>query len=148
MNDALHWTPTEYGWTAPIPEIQFCDVPLRIEVNTRPYPEEEPVPVMAEPHHDLVELILDNLPNVIDLAEKEFRKYSGTALDSLTEDIRDPHIWIECPEPDDIAEDGSYEIEPFEGESWTLVIGQKSAPDYGIHIEFDGTDFSEIWAGD
>ena len=149
MNDDLHWTPTEFGWTAPIPEIQFCDVPLRIDVNTRPYPEGNAVPAMSRAHHELVELILDNLPDVIDLAEREFRKHcDGTALDSRTEGIKDPRIWIECPEPDDIAEDGSYKIEPFEGESWAIVIGQKAAPDFAIHIEFDGTELTDVWGGD
>lgn len=81
-------------------------------------------------------MILLQLRDVVREAEQHFENYNMTNPDAKGL-VSEPHIWI--------ARDAIEEHGP---NRWAFVTGTKSAPDFGWHVEFDGTEFREIWAGD
>jgi hypothetical protein len=116
----------------------FFGVPLSMDVSTREVPEDDPPPAIDDRERDLALRVLTNLPSILPTAEHVFRAYLDRKGDSASlQYIHDPHIWISR---EALEEDGPA--------SWTLVVEFSDAPSYGCHIEFDGTEFQRIWAGD
>jgi len=129
---------TEYGWRVLLP-IEFGNLfgtQLAIEFQTRQVPERSPPPEVNKGEKDLVKTILLRLRDVLREAEQHFEDYNRANPDAMGL-VSKPHIWIDR---EAIVEDGPCR--------WALVIGAKGAPDFGCHVEFDGTEYKEIWAGD
>ena len=131
--------PDKFGWWAELPLAagDFLGTPMRINVQTRPIPEAGAPPRPNEAELQLVRIVLEGWRPVLLRAETEFRAYNAPHDPNAENIIREPHVWIdrEC-----MTEEGQ--------SRWTLVVGRRDAPDFGYHLEFEGTEFLEIWAGD
>jgi hypothetical protein len=79
--------------------------------------------------------ILAALPEVLPIAEEEWEDFA----DNDTDEPRrlEPHIWIFRKSLK----------KTMKALPWTFVVNLRGT-DYGWHIEFKGTRFVEIWAGD
>lgn len=89
--------------------------------------------------HLLIELareILPHLDQIVASAEAGFREYFEEVDETVPVPYR-PRIWIN---EDSVLDDGP--------KRWALVVEVEKNPDFGIHIEFDGTEFLEVWSGD
>jgi hypothetical protein len=82
----------------------------------------------------LVKKISPELPTITRRVEQELLAYTKTTDTNIQSVIENPHVWLNT-EYDD-------------GETWAFVIGRNDNPDFGYHVEFKGTTFIEIWAGD
>jgi len=129
---------TKYGWRMTLPREcrNFFGVQLAVDFQTRLVPERPPPPEVNEGEKELARTVLLRLRDVLRLAEQRFESYNSTNPDAIGH-VLNPHIWINR---ESIEEDGS--------SRWALVIGAKGAPDFGWHVEFDGTECQDIWAGD
>jgi hypothetical protein len=76
--------------------------------------------------------ILTDLPQILAKAKSEFEQFENP---SFIDQIDNPTIWISC---------GDIQWQP----KWAWVIERLDHPSYGCHIEFEGLEFKEIWAGD
>ena len=124
---------TERDWIASVPPgfgVLFGQ-PLSIKVG-RHIDEGDS---MADESLDLVRQILATLPEVLRLAAAALERYEKNDQPVLACLTR-PYIWLGTENDD---EDKTL---------WTLVVERSDWPDFGYHIEFKGTDFVEIWAGD
>lgn len=80
----------------------------------------------------LVREILENLPGLLAVAGPHLASYEeGEDIVSL---VSNPKIWLSAEVGDERA--------------WTLVVERVDWEDFGWHLEFQGLDFVEIWAGD
>lgn len=79
--------------------------------------------------------VLKDLPQLLREAENQFRAYYAGHDQDAVRSIRDPHVWINS----EFIEGGTH---------WAFVIGSVEAPDYGLHIEFDGESCIDCWGGD
>ena len=129
----------KYGWRATLPAEfgTFFGVQITIDFETRPLPAKGRPPKVNDGEKELARIILLNLDDVLQEAERRFEAFNTEFDPDSTIQVSKPHIWISRGEAE--------EIQP---NCWTLVIGAKGAPDFGCHIEFDGLDYREIWAGD
>jgi hypothetical protein len=84
----------------------------------------------------LVRLVLGGLPDVLAKAEWQYRQYNADAPDMIERAER-PHVWLSR---DLLAAEGPMH--------WAFVVGIADAPDWGIHVEFEGLEFRRIWSGD
>jgi hypothetical protein len=84
----------------------------------------------------LVRLILAGLPEVLAEAERQYAEYNAD-FPELFGKIHYPHVWI-CREV----------LEDERPDHWAFVVGISDAPDWGIHTEFHGLEFQQIWSGD
>jgi hypothetical protein len=105
-------------------------------LDTRAEPAEEPPPAAEPAEIGLVRLILGGLPGVLAECERRFREYNAEFPELLGK-VHEPHIrvsreWLGGEPPGD----------------WAFVVGIADAPDWGIHAEFRGLEFREIWSGD
>jgi len=55
----------------------------------------------------------------------------------MIERAHEPRIWLSR---DVLAEEGP--------SSWAFIVGIADAPDWAVHIEFEGLTFRRIWSGD
>lgn len=94
----------------------------------------QPLPV-SEAELSLAELILTNLPAILTQAESRFLEHEQKAS-SREQHARDPTVWIDR---DGLVEDGPLR--------WALVVHHDEWPDFGWHIEFDGSQCIAVWAG-
>ncbi len=126
------------GWNTQVPTSAglFLGHPIGMVIQTRHVPEDGPPPKPDEQKLALARQVLGSLPAVVAIAEREFVGYAG-AEDGASPLVRDPHIWLSL---DEFEEDGPGQ--------WSFVIGRQGAPDYGVHVEFDGLEFLERWGGD
>ena len=124
---------TDRDWTAIVPPEHgtFFGQPLSIEVCR--YRDE--AGALSDSSLALVHQILESLPEVLRLGSEALERYEKGDPSVLTNLIK-PLIWLGSENDD---EDETL---------WTLVVERADWPDYGYHIEFRGTDFMEIWAGD
>lgn len=132
-------TADDTGWHATLPAEAdgFLGHPVRLDIQTRQFPEDGPPPPPGEPKLGLARQVLANLPQVLAVTEREYRdRAAGWGRDPVGL-VRDPHIWLSL---DEFEEDGPGQ--------WAFVIGRQDAPGYGTHVEFDGLDFLECWSGD
>jgi hypothetical protein len=100
----------------------------------RPIP--APTPAVNASELSLAKLIMAELPAVLAQALARFHDYVRDSDHSPERHVQDPVIWIDR---DTRTEYGALR--------WSLVVHHGEWPDYGWHIEFDGTRFVEIWAG-
>lgn len=131
----------EFGWQVAVPERfgRFLGKSIRIEFETRAIEEDDDSPPKPSSQEKaLATKILGSLAAILAEAEKQFTRYTADSDPEAREQIRDPHIWI-CR--DDFEDDEDME-------HWTLVVGREDAPDFGYHIEFDGSRCLDIWGGD
>lgn len=127
--------PDEYGnWSAQLPleSGTFCGKTIGITFDRwrTPQPEQPSADDMK-----LLERILAGLPETLHRARLEFERHEVRIDPSFLEHLDNPHIWIDSDDrkhPDD----------------WTFVVQRNDWPDFGCHIEFRGSEFREIWAGD
>jgi hypothetical protein len=130
---------TKYGWRAVLP-VEFGNFfgrPVGIDFQTREVPERRPPPAVSESEKELVRTILLRLREVLQEAERQFEQYNAGADPPAVSMVADPQIWLH-------REDA----EVAHPTRWALVVGARRAPDFGWHLEYDGTEFREIWAGD
>lgn len=91
----------------------------------------------SESEVSLAELILANLSAILLRAEAQLIEYGQRAGgDSQHVHACEPHLWIDRLS---YADQGPLR--------WALVVHHDDWPDFGWHIEFDGTEDIEIWAG-
>ena len=128
--------PTDYGWTG-----RFSGAPrhifgkeICIHLDTRAVPDDPKVlPPVSANQAALVRMITPALPSILKRVEDATVAYNNQDPD-FRQFVRNPHVWLDSEEDD--------------GESWTFVIERTDNPGFGYHIEFKGTNFVEIWAGD
>ena len=83
----------------------------------------------------LVRDILKALPEILATAEREFLASTRDDEDIVVREVVcDPCIHLSA--------DVEHELD------WSLVVHRADWPDFGWHLEFHGTEFREIWAGD
>ena len=129
-------TPTDYGWEGSFPgEVhKLFDQEVHVKIDTRTVPDDpEILPPVSVNQAELVRLITSNLNAILKQVHEVMLKYNDYDPD-FAEFVEDPHVWLDS--------------ERDNGESWTFVIERSDSPDFGYHVEFIGTDFVEIWAGD
>lgn len=132
-------TEHDYGWEGSLPDDVglFFGQPIGIEIETRPVSEDGPPPPVSRDERMLVRKIIAELPQVLTEAKKQFIRYTAKKDPDASEQVREPHIWINR---DELEEEDN-------PERWTFVIGREDLPDFGYHIEFDGLTCLEIWSG-
>ena len=113
-------------------------LPLSIEIETRSVPSDLPIPKLNEQESTLIALILENIDHCIAESLAKLRgDESYQRIDEANARITNPHVWM------------SREMMQEEGiQRWALVVGVDVNPDFGWHVEFDGLECLEIWAGD
>jgi hypothetical protein len=129
--------PNPYGWGCELPApFRFFGRTVELRVDTREYPTDDPTPSPDPDELELVRLILGGLPGVLIEAERQYAEYNADFPD-LIERAHEPHIWI------------ARNIRETDGpDHWSFIVGIADAPDWGIHIEFQGLEFQRIWSGD
>jgi len=81
-----------------------------------------------------VRSILAALPSILQRVEAEMTTYNQKFDPQFQTFIRNPHIWL-SNETDD-------------GVSWIFVVGRIDNPDFGYDLDFRGTEFIRLNAGD
>lgn len=126
-----------YGWRGDLPaETRFFDQPIQLRFETRPVPRDDTPPPPELDEIELARLILGKWSTLHDECERHYREYNAEFPELLGK-VSEPHIWI-CREWLGEEPPGK----------WAFVSGISDAPDWGIHIEFTGLEFKEIWSGD
>jgi hypothetical protein len=126
-----------YGWFTDLPaSIHFFGQPVELHVDTRPFPTEDPPAKPNRKELNLVRLILGGLSVVLSECERQYVEYNADFPELLNK-VHEPHIWVSREWLGD-------EIPG----NWSFVVGISDAPDWGIHIEFHGLQFQQIWSGD
>jgi len=126
------------GFHATYDSAQMLGLPLSIEIETRSVPSDLPIPKLNEQESTLIALILENIDHCIAESLAKLRgDESHQRIDEANARITNPHVWI------------SREMMQEEGmQRWALIVGVDVNPDFGWHVEFDGLECLEIWAGD
>ena len=129
--------PSTHGWLADVPSDRgsFFGHPIRLRINTRNAPNETPPRSPNAIETALAMQVLGDLPRLLPEAERQFITYHARYEPDAQSLIHDPHIWIDH----EFIEGGT---------QWTFVVGSTAAPDYGLHIEFDGSKCVDVWGGD
>ena len=109
---------------------------MRLDISTCWPTDPGPTPPVDSSELSLAKSVLTELPSVLTQARDRFHNYVKDSEYSPERHVKDPVIWIDR---DIRAEDGPLR--------WSLVLHHDEWPDYGWHIEFDGTQCVEIWAG-
>ncbi|WP_425619078.1 hypothetical protein NA78x_002809 [Anatilimnocola sp. NA78] len=147
MNDALIdrllASPTldPYGWIVEIPVDRgtFFNQQVSIRFETRLLPANEQPPAVSEEERKLADLLLSNLPDLLEEVTRRFEAYNQGNKNAakLRETIRNPHIWI------------SREVTEDEGpDRWSFVIGFQESADYAIDVAFEGLKCIDVAGGD
>ncbi|QDT14030.1 hypothetical protein [Alienimonas californiensis] len=144
-----------HGWQAPIPReiAAFRDVPLRLSIGTSNAENRAAEAVAPAPNGEelaLARRVLRDLTTVLGQVQVEFAKEEAQERAAIEKSpkpievppIEDPHLWIEREFVQEAVAEGRLP------ERWTFVIGRAGWPDFGYHLEFEGTTFDELWAGD
>jgi hypothetical protein len=129
----------KYGWSTAIPAEfgTFFGTQLTIEFETRPIPSKGRPPEVSDSEKELARTILLHLDDILQETERRFEAYNTEFDPDSTIQVSKPNIWI--------SRDQAEETQP---NRWAVVIGAKGAPDFGWHVEFNGIEYHEIWAGD
>lgn len=117
----------------------LMDRPIAIEIETRSFPDDSPVPAISDEESRLIDTILARLPDCISQCQRLLANDPTIRHIRVNGDAKvvNPHIWI------------SREVMDQDGEDrWVMVLGVDVNPDFGWHIEFEGVTALEIWAGD
>ena len=130
--------PSPYGWRCELPTpVRFFGQLVELQVDTLPFcDDDEPPPAPAPAEVELVRLVLGGLPGVLAECERQYRKYNA-GFPELLGEIREPHIWV--------SREWLGDAPPGD---WSFVVEIADAPAWGIHSEFRGLEFQEIWSGD
>jgi hypothetical protein len=124
-----------WGWRATLPDIRFIGKAVSLRVDTQPIPTDGPSPPLDETETALVRLVLGNLPGLLTEIERHYRSHADSP--DIIGRFHEPHVWLSR---DWLAEEGP--------DFWSFVVGIADAPDWGIHAEFRGLEFQQIWSGD
>jgi hypothetical protein len=127
------WVSDEYlTWTRDVPESMgtFMDLPIQAVFEVSTSSADGP----RDREQALLDEILADLPSTMRKAEATLATYERDTGNDYSAHVKYPHIWI--------REDRERPKE------WTLVVERDDWPGYGWHIEFDGSNLVEIWAGD
>ena len=90
----------------------------------------------------LLDKILKMMPQVLEVAEKELREFES---DEKMEDIIEkPRIWITDEQEEEPDSDDYSEVPNL----WSIVIERNDWEGFGWHIDFDGDQLLDAWAGD
>ena len=137
LPDDINLHESKCGWTAAVPVSRgaFFGQAVRLDIQTRSFPQESQPPVPSEPEVALASAVLEDIGRILREAEAQFTSYNAKTAPNAIFHVRDPHIWI-----------SREYIAP--GTLWSFVVGLQEAPDFGYHIEFDGAACIDIWAGD
>src|SRR5262245_13748427 len=122
-------TPGKYGWQITVPTAAgtFLAHAVELQIQTQPIPRESPPPSPNADEVKLVRTILGALRQILEVIEREFRSHVTDWEPDPVGLVCNPHFWIDR----DMQED--------DGPSrWAFVVEQEGAPDYGLHLEFDG----------
>jgi hypothetical protein len=92
------------------------------------------LPPVSPSQASLVRSIVPALPSILHRVESELTAFTQKHDPDFHTAVRHPHIWLDS-ESDD-------------GVSWTFVVGRTDNPDFGYDLEFRGTEFIQLWAGD
>lgn len=130
----------EGGWKVQLPDELglFLGKNLSLCITTLGLWEDGDVPPPSKEELSLAQTILANLKPVLKESETQFTKYNIKHDPDAQSHICDPHIWLWR---DTLNMNGT-------NSRWIFVILRDDEPDFGYHIEFDGTQFQEICAGD
>jgi hypothetical protein len=117
----------------------LMDCPIAIEIETRTFPDDSPIPAISDVESGLIDAILARLPDCITECERLLD--NDPTIGHIRVDggakVVNPHIWI------------SREVMQQDGDDrWVMVLGVDVNPDFGWHIEFEGLTALGIWAGD
>jgi len=130
------FTPTDYGWSGSFPgEKRYLfgkEISLRIDTRLVPN-NPKTLPPISKHQAELTRTIAIVLPAALKKVEEAMVGYNDHDPD-FRSFIRDPGVWLDSEHDD--------------GLSWTFVVERTDNPDFGYHVEFKGTNFVEIWAGD
>ena len=129
--------PTHYGWWCELPNpVRFFGQPVELQLDTRPFREDnEPPPAPARAEVELVRLILAGLPGVLAECERRHREYDAK-FPWLLDKLCKPYIWV--------SREWLGDAPPGD---WSFVVGIADVPEWGIHSEFRGLEFQELWSG-
>jgi hypothetical protein len=120
-------------------QARLFDCPIAIEISTRSVPDDSPVPEISNAESHLADMVLLGLDKCLSQCERLLDADPTIRHIRISNDARvaNPHIWIDR---EMMTENGPTR--------WAMVLGIDVNPDFGWHIEFDGLDALEIWAGD
>jgi hypothetical protein len=124
-----------WGWRARLPGIRFFGKPVSLRVDTQPFPTGGPSPPPDATELALVRLVLGALPGLLPEIVRHFREHADSP--DILDRLHKPIVWLSR---DWLAEEGP--------ERWSFVTGIAGAPDWGIHADFAGLTFLDIWSGD
>ena len=124
------------GWTMVLPGEAGTFLGKRIGVEVRTSLIEGAEPPLTDQEVGLLEAIFADLPKLAARAEKAFDEAGAEGMLDEEDRFARPHIWI----------DRELQAGKSAGR-WTLVVEVQNS-DFAWHIEFVGTKFKEIWAGD
>ena len=131
--------PDDTGWRADVPAEagRFLGRPVWIDLQTRHFPEDGPPPPPDEAKLSLARHLVAHLPEVLAVAEREYKAHATDWEVDPAEVADNPHLWFLL---DEFEEAGPGE--------WAFVVGRSDWPDFGTHLEFDGLTFQDCWSGD
>jgi hypothetical protein len=128
----------DYGWSGDFPGLSatLFDRPISLEIHTRAIPEAGPPPPVSETQAQLVRRIQACLLRVLPIAQSALlMQHRDEAPEyPFLQAMRDPYVWLDSERDD--------------GVSWTLVVGRSDNPEFGYHVEFEGSRLIELWSGD
>jgi hypothetical protein len=119
--------PYPYGWRSLLPaSARFFGLPVALEFETRPYPEQDPAPAPSGGEVDLAALLLAEMPELLATCERRYATYNADFPDVMAK-IDRPRVWI-CREMQE--RDGP--------DRWSFVVGISDAADWSVFVEFRG----------
>ena len=112
----------------------FLKKPVSVNVQTRPFKQKDMPPEVNAGERRLLLRILADLHALLSQAEDRFCKSNW--FKHSAGHIASSEIWL------------NREVLEKNADQWTLVVSRDDAPDFGYHIEFNGSTFTRLWAGD
>jgi hypothetical protein len=129
-------TSDKTGWTGKFPGGQYTvfgkEICLHVDTREAMNAPGTPPPISTK-QAALVSSLVPTLPSLLKKVEEVMIGYDKDEP-GFREFVRNPHVWLNSDDDD--------------GVSWTFVIERTDNPGFGYHLEFKGTKFVEIWAGD
>lgn len=124
-----------WGWRTTLPSLEFIGQPVGLRIDTQPIPISGTHPLPDAAEMALVRLVLGALPQLLIEIERQYRAHADSP--DIINRVHEPHIWV------------SRHMLQEEGQNrWSFIVRIADAQDWGIHCEFEGLDFLEIWSGD
>jgi hypothetical protein len=137
MINKENFTNDDDCWSIKNTGIYFLGKEVEINIDTKTDSEEP----LYEIYDDQIKTLNIILPKWEELSKQVLEgilEDGHVTEEELNRVVNNPKIWLGM----------DYETKrPWGNNKWSVVVGVTESEDFGWHIEFEGTEFIEAWAG-